>query len=85
MGLPVQAVRGFVVESLMARGDDEPFTLYSLLARSVETDDARDYVTFKLDPAAHFSDGVPLTAEDVVFSWKLLRDHRPAEPPRLLF
>ncbi len=75
MGLPVQAVRGFVVESLMARGDGEPFTLYGLLARSVETDDARDYVTFKLDPAAHFSDGVPLTAEDVVFSWKLLRDH----------
>jgi len=75
LGLPVQAVRGYVVESLMARGYDEPFTLYGLLARSVETDDARDYVTFRLDPAAHFSDGVPVTAEDVVFSWKLLRDH----------
>jgi peptide/nickel transport system substrate-binding protein len=75
MGLPVQAVRGFVIESLMARGYDEPFTLYGLLAKSVETDDARDYVTFRLDPAAHFSDGVPVTAEDVVFSWQLLRDH----------
>lgn len=75
LGLPVQAVRGFVVESLMARGYDEPFTLYGLLARSVETDDARDFVTFSLDPAAHFSDGVPVTAEDVVFSWQLLRDH----------
>jgi peptide/nickel transport system substrate-binding protein len=75
LGLPVQAVRGFVVESLMARGDDEPFTLYGLLARSVETDDARDFVTFRLDPAAHFSDGVPVTAADVVFSWQLLRDH----------
>ncbi len=75
MGVPVQAVRGFVIESLMARGDDEPFTLYGLLASSVETDDARDYVTFNLDPAAHFSDGVPVTPEDVVFSWKLLRDH----------
>jgi peptide/nickel transport system substrate-binding protein len=75
MGLPVQAVRGFVVESLLARGYDEPFTLYGLLARSVETDDARDYVTFRLDPAAHFSDGVPVTAADVVFSWELLRDH----------
>jgi peptide/nickel transport system substrate-binding protein len=75
MGLPVQTIRGYVVESLMARGYDEPFTLYGLLARSVETDDARDYVTFTLDPAARFSDGVSVTADDVVFSWQLLRDH----------
>jgi len=75
MGLPVQTIRGYVVESLMARGYDEPFTLYGLLARSVDTDDARDFVTFTLDPAAHFSDGVPVTADDVVFSWQLLRDH----------
>ncbi len=74
-GLAVQAIRGYVIESLMARGYDEPFTLYGLLARTVETDDARDYVTFRLDPAAHFSDGVAVTAEDVVFSWQLLRDH----------
>jgi peptide/nickel transport system substrate-binding protein len=74
-GLAVQAVRGYVVESLMARGEDEPFTLYGLLARTVETDAARSYVTFSLDPAAHFSDGTPVTAEDVVFSWQLLRDH----------
>jgi peptide/nickel transport system substrate-binding protein len=75
MGVPVQAVRGFVVESLMARGYDEPFTLYGLLARSIETDAARDHVTFRLDPAAHFSDGAPVTADDVAFSWQLLRDH----------
>ena len=74
-GLAVQAVRGNVVESLMARGYDEAFTLYGLLARTVETDDARSYVTFRLDPAARFSDGAPVTAEDVVFSWQLLRDH----------
>ena len=74
-GLAVQQIRGFVVESLMARGNDEAFTLYGLLARSVETDDARSYVTFRLDPRARFSDGQPVTAEDVVFSWALLRDH----------
>src|SRR3984885_2536097 len=74
-GLAVQAIRGYVVETLMARGYDEPFTLYGLLARTVETDDARDYVPFGLDPAARFSDGTPVTAEDVVFSWQLLRDH----------
>ena len=74
-GIAVQQIRGFVVESLMARGNDEAFTLYGLLARSVETDEARSYVTFHLDPRARFSDGQPVTAEDVLFSWALLRDH----------
>jgi peptide/nickel transport system substrate-binding protein len=59
----------------MARSYDEPFTLYGLLARSIETDPDRTYVTFELDPRATFSDGVPVTADDVIFSWQLLRDH----------
>ncbi|MGA2291958.1 extracellular solute-binding protein [Bradyrhizobium sp.] len=71
----VQQMRGLVIESLLARGNDEAFTLYGLLAKSVETDDARSYVTFRLDPRARFSDGRPVLAEDVVFSWALLRDH----------
>ena len=85
-GLPPQGLRaplvsgsnliaGYVVESLMVRGYDEPFTLYGLLAQTVETDAARSYVTFALNPAARFSDGKPVTAEDVIFSWQLLRDH----------
>ncbi|MBR0817916.1 extracellular solute-binding protein [Bradyrhizobium liaoningense] len=74
-GLAVQPVRNYVVESLLARGNDEPFTLYGLLARSVETDDERSFVTFRLDPRARFSDGKPVLAEDVLFSWQLLRDH----------
>src|SRR6266487_5671940 len=73
-GIAVQQMRGFVVESLMARGNDEAFTLYGLLAKTVETDDARTYVTFRLDPRARFSDGKPVTADDVLFSWALLRD-----------
>jgi peptide/nickel transport system substrate-binding protein len=67
--------RGYTVESLMARGDDEPFTLYGLVARSVETDDERTFITFHLDPRARFSDGQPVLADDVLFSWALLRDH----------
>src|SRR5262249_28413551 len=74
-GLAVQPIRNYVVESLLARGQDEPFTLYGLLARSVETDDDRTYVTFHIDPRARFSDGKQVAAEDVLFSWQLLRDH----------
>lgn len=72
-GLPFE--RGLVLESLLVRGNNEPFTLYGLLAKTVETDDARSYVTFHLDPKARFSDGQPLLADDVLFSWELLRDH----------
>jgi len=76
-GLPVPAlsIRGPVIESLMARGYDEAFTLYGLLASSVETDADRSHVTFELDPRATFADGEPVTAADVIFSWQLLRDH----------
>ncbi len=73
-GLAVQKIRGYVVESLMIRSEDEPFTLYGLLAESVETDDVRSFVTFRIDAKARFSDGKPVTADDVLFSWALLRD-----------
>jgi peptide/nickel transport system substrate-binding protein len=75
LALPEPQVRGRVIESLMTRGYDEPFTLYGLLARSVETGSDRSYVTFELDPRAAFADGTPVTAADVIFSWQLLRDH----------
>jgi peptide/nickel transport system substrate-binding protein len=74
-GVSAISLRGYVVESLLTRGYDEPFTLYGLLAATVETDAARSNVTFRLDPRARFSDGTPVTAQDVVFSWELLRDH----------
>jgi peptide/nickel transport system substrate-binding protein len=73
-GLAARSIRGYVIESLMTRNYDEPFTLYGLLADSVETDDARSFVTFALNPAARFSDGRPVSAADVLFSWQLLRD-----------
>jgi peptide/nickel transport system substrate-binding protein len=74
-GVPAISLRGYVVESLLTRGYDEPFTLYGLLAETVETDAARSFVTFRLNPRARFSDGTAVTAEDVIFSWQLLRDH----------
>ncbi|MGY6705743.1 extracellular solute-binding protein [Roseinatronobacter sp.] len=59
-------------ESLMGRSWDEPFTLYGLLAESVETDDARSWVEFTLRPEAAFSDGSPVTVEDVLWSYETL-------------
>jgi peptide/nickel transport system substrate-binding protein len=73
-GIAPSSIRGYVVESLMARGYDEPFTLYGLIARAVETDAQRSYVIFHIDPAAKFSDGTPVTPEDIAFSWRILRD-----------
>jgi peptide/nickel transport system substrate-binding protein len=74
-GVALQQIRGYVVESLLARGNDEAFTLYGLLARSVETDDRRTFVSFHIDPRARFSDGQPVRSEDVIFSFDLLREH----------
>lgn len=74
-GIAVQQIRGYVTESLLARGQNEPFTLYGLLAESIETDDDRSYVIFRINPKARFSDGQPVTAADVLFSWQLLKEH----------
>lgn len=64
-----------VYEPLMQRSAGEPFTLYPLLAKTVETDEARTFVEFTLDERAQFSDGKPVTPDDVIFSFELLRDH----------
>lgn len=68
-----------VFEPLMLRSADEPFTLYGLLAKSVEIDDDRTYMQFNLDSRARWSDGKPVTADDVIFTFELLRDH--GRPP----
>jgi peptide/nickel transport system substrate-binding protein len=73
-GEPVQGTREFVIESLMARGQDEPFTLYGLIAESIDVPPGRGEVTFRLNPKAHFSDGKPVTADDVIFSHALLKE-----------
>ena len=61
-----------VFESLMARSWDEPFTLYGLLAESIEVGPNREWIEFTLNPAATFSDGSPVTVEDVMWSYETL-------------
>ncbi len=65
-------VRIHVVEALMGRSADEPFSLYCLLCESVETPDDRSWVEFTLRPEARFSDGTPVTVEDVIWSFETL-------------
>lgn len=71
---PFWAIREHAFESLLMRNHDEPFTLYGLLAESVETPEDRSWALFTLRPEARFSDGTPLTPEDVIFSMEILRD-----------
>jgi peptide/nickel transport system substrate-binding protein len=74
-GVSAEGIREYLYESLMARAYDEPFTLYGLIAEAVETPSDRSYVEFTLNPAAKFSDGTPITVDDVIFSHAVLRDH----------
>ncbi len=61
-------------ESLLTGTADEIGASYGLLAESLEYPEDRSMVIFNLRPEARFSDGSPLTAEDVKFSYELLRD-----------
>ena len=61
-------------DTLTVRSKDEPFTEYGLLAESMEWPEDRSWVTFTLREQARFADGHPVRAEDVVWSFKQLRD-----------
>jgi peptide/nickel transport system substrate-binding protein len=65
-------LRFLAYESLMGRSWDEPFALYGLLAESVEIDPNHMWVEFTLRPEARFSDGSPVTVEDVIWSYETL-------------
>ncbi len=65
-------LRFFTHDSLMGRSQDEPFTLYGLLAESIETAEDRSWVEFTLRQGARFSDGSPVTVEDVIWSYEIL-------------
>jgi peptide/nickel transport system substrate-binding protein len=73
-GTSAQGVREYVYESLMTRGPDEPFSLYGLIAASVDVPPDRSSITFNLRPEAKFSDGRPITSEDVLFSYAVLKE-----------
>ncbi|TCQ79597.1 peptide/nickel transport system substrate-binding protein [Ochrobactrum sp. BH3] len=61
-------------ETLMQRSRDEPFTLYGLLAEKVAVDPERKWVEFTLNPKAKWSDGEPVTVDDVIFTYDILTE-----------
>ncbi len=73
-GRPALPVATHVFETLMARNWNEPFSLYGLLAESIETSEDRTWVEYTLRPEAKFSDGSPVTPEDVIWSMKTLAE-----------
>jgi microcin C transport system substrate-binding protein len=65
---------GFVYESLMQNSWDEPFTLYGILAESIEMPDDKSWVAFNLRAEANWADGKPVSAEDVAWTLETLKD-----------
>ena len=56
----------------MGRSLDEPFSLYGVIAESIETGPNREWVEFTLREGAKFNDGSPITVEDVIWSYETL-------------
>jgi microcin C transport system substrate-binding protein len=65
---------GLIYDSLMVQSVDEAFTLYCLLCETVETPDDRSWVEFTLREDARWHDGVPVSVDDVIFSFHALRE-----------
>jgi len=61
-----------VYESLMQNSWDEPFTLYGILAESIEMPEDRSWVAFNIRPEAKWADEKPVTAEDVKWTFETL-------------
>jgi microcin C transport system substrate-binding protein len=72
-GDPAQGLE-LLFDTLMVRAFDEPDAMYGLVARSAEVAPDRSAVTFTLRGEARFADGSALTAEDVVYSFNVLKE-----------
>ena len=65
---------GLLYDTLTVQSGDEPFSQYGLIAESIEMPEDRSWVIFTLHPEARFHDGSPVTADDVIFSFEILRN-----------
>ncbi|MHA1570697.1 MAG: ABC transporter substrate-binding protein, partial [Alphaproteobacteria bacterium] len=65
---------GLIYDSLTVSALDEPFTQYCLLCETMEVPDDRSWVEYTLREDARWHDGMPITVEDVIFSFNVLRE-----------
>ncbi|MCK6450421.1 MAG: extracellular solute-binding protein [Alphaproteobacteria bacterium] len=65
---------GQIYDSLMAASADEPFSQYGQLAEKIETPADRSWVAFTLRANARWHDGKPITVDDVIFTFNILRE-----------
>ncbi len=63
---------GLIYDTLAVNSADEPFTVYGLIAESMEAPKDRSWIIFNLRKTARFNDGKPITADDVIFTFNLL-------------
>ncbi len=73
-GIDTDEPRSLVYDSLMTRAHDEPDAVYGLVAESAELAPDRTWVIFNIRPQARWHDGTPITAADVVFTFKALKE-----------
>ncbi|MGC2856813.1 extracellular solute-binding protein [Novispirillum sp. DQ9] len=65
---------GLAYDALLTSSADEAFTEYGLIVESLEVPEDRSWVIFTLRPEARFHDGHPITADDVVFTFNVLKE-----------
>lgn len=65
-----------VFETLAVASLDEPFAEYGLVAKDIEVAADRLSVTFTIDEKARFSDGAPVTPEDIKFSLDIMKSEK---------
>lgn len=73
-GVAASFVAPLSFETLGLTSDDDPFTVYPLLAEKFDIPEDKSYIGFILNPKAKFADGSKVSADDVVFSFKALME-----------
>jgi microcin C transport system substrate-binding protein len=68
---------GASYETLTTSTLDEPFSQYGLIAETLEVPEDRSWVIFNLRKEARWHDGQPITADDVAFTFNLLKEKGP--------
>ena len=63
-----------VFDTLTVNAEDEPFSVYGLVAESIEVAPDNAWVIYRLRPEARFHDGKTMTASDVIFTFRTLRE-----------